>query len=82
MRPIVVPFIHRHHLKFQHDNAQSHVAWICTQFLDAENVPVLPRPAYSTDMSPIENVWDALDRHVRQKIKSNFICHIHMVSRR
>jgi hypothetical protein len=46
LRPIVIPFIHRHHLMFQHDNAQSHVARICTQFLEAENVPVLPWPAY------------------------------------
>ena len=53
---------------FQHDNAQPHVARICTQFLEAENVPVLPWPAYSPDMSPIEHVWDALDRRVRQRV--------------
>ena len=29
-------------------------ATICTQFLEAENIPVLPSPAYSPDMSPIE----------------------------
>jgi transposase len=55
LRPIVVPFM------FQHDNAQPHVARICTQFLEAENVPVLPWSAYSPDMLPIEHVWDALD---------------------
>jgi transposase len=48
------------YLKFQHDNAEA--PCICTQFLEAENVPVLPWPAYSADMSPIEHVWDALDR--------------------
>jgi hypothetical protein len=42
LRPNVVPFIRRHHLMFQHDNARPHVATICTQFLEAENVPVLP----------------------------------------
>ena len=68
MRPIVVPFIRRHHLMFQHDNAWPHVARICTQFLEAENVPVLPWPAYSPDMSPIEQVWDALDLRVRQHV--------------
>jgi hypothetical protein len=41
-------------------------ARICTQFLEAENVPVLPWPAYSPDMSLLEHVWDALDRHVQQ----------------
>jgi hypothetical protein len=38
---------------FQHDNAQSHVARICTQILEAENVPVLPWPAYSPDIDPL-----------------------------
>ncbi len=41
---------------------------ICTQFLEAENIPVLAWPAYSLDMSPIEHVWDALDRHIRQRV--------------
>jgi hypothetical protein len=35
---------------FQHDNVQLHVARICTQLLEAENVPVLPWLAYSSDM--------------------------------
>jgi hypothetical protein len=61
LKPIVVPFICRHHLMFQHDNGRPHVARICTQFLEFENVSVLPWPAYSPDMSPIEHVWDALD---------------------
>ncbi len=41
LRPIVVPFIHEHHLMLQHDNAQPYVARICTQFLEAENIPGL-----------------------------------------
>ncbi len=68
LRPIVVPFIHDHHLMLQHDNAWPHVARICTQFLEAENIPVLAWPAYSPDMSPIEHVWDALDRRVQQHV--------------
>ncbi len=68
LRPIVVPFIHDHHLMLQHDNARPHVARICTQFLEAENIPVLAWPAYSPDMSHIEHVWDALDRRIRQRV--------------
>ncbi|ROL41090.1 Transposable element Tcb1 transposase [Anabarilius grahami] len=64
LRPIIVPFIHDHHLMLQHDNARPHVARICTQFLEAENIPVLAWPAYSPDMSPIERVWDALDQRI------------------
>ncbi len=68
LRPIVVPFIHDHHLMLQHDNARLHVARICTQFLEDENIPVLAWPAYPPDMSPIEHVWDALDRRIRQRV--------------
>ncbi len=56
LRPIVVPFIHDHHLMLLHDNARTHVERICTQFLEAGNIPVLAWPAYSPDMSPIEHV--------------------------
>ena len=59
LRPIVLPFIRRHHFMLQHDNAWPHVTRICTQFLEAENVPVLP---------DIEHVWDALDQRVRQRV--------------
>ena len=65
LRPIVVPFICRPHLMFEHDNARPHFTMICTQFLEAEHVPVLPWPAYSSDISPpIAHIWDALDRRV------------------
>ncbi len=66
LRPIVVPFIHDHHLVLPHDNARPYVARICTQFLEAENIPVLPWPAYLPDTSPIEHVCNALDRRIRQ----------------
>ncbi len=68
LRPIVVPFIHNHHLMLQHDNARSHDARICTKFPEAENIPVLAWPAHSPDMSPIEHVWDALDRRIRERV--------------
>jgi hypothetical protein len=53
---------------FRHDNAWPHVARICAQFLEAENVPVLPWPECSTFMSPIEHVWVALDRCLWQHV--------------
>jgi hypothetical protein len=61
-----MPLIRRHHLMFQHDNAQLHITRICTQLLDAESVPFISWSAYS-DMSPIEHVWDALDQRVQQR---------------
>jgi hypothetical protein len=76
--PIVVPFIHHHHSMFQHDNPRPHVARICTQFLEAENVPVLPRPVYSlrhvTPLSILELLWiDMYDSMFQfPPISSNF----------
>ncbi len=52
----------------QHDNARPHVARICIQFLEAENIPVLAWPAYSPDMSLIKQVWDALDQCIQQRV--------------
>ncbi len=68
LRPIVVLFIHDHHLMLQHDNPLPHVARIFTQILEAANIPVLAWPAHSPYMSPIEHVWDALDRRIRQRV--------------
>ncbi len=74
LRLIVVPFIHDHHLMLQHDNARPHVARICTQFLEAENIPVLAWPAYSPDMSMFGMFWIGVYDSVFQflPISSNF----------
>uniref|UniRef100_A0AAY4DKB4 Tc1-like transposase DDE domain-containing protein n=1 Tax=Denticeps clupeoides TaxID=299321 RepID=A0AAY4DKB4_9TELE len=46
----------------QHDNARPCIARICTQLLEAENIPILAWPAYSPNMSPIEHVRDAITK--------------------
>uniref|UniRef100_A0A8C9Z751 Tc1-like transposase DDE domain-containing protein n=1 Tax=Sander lucioperca TaxID=283035 RepID=A0A8C9Z751_SANLU len=48
-------------------NPGFHCTGICTQFLEAESIAVLAKPAYSPDMSPIEHVWD-LGRSVRARV--------------
>ena len=50
-----------------HDNARPHVARICRQFLNRNNVNVLPWPAVSPDMNLIEHIWDYLGRKVRAR---------------
>ena len=56
-----VPFLQRHGPAIlMHDNARPHVARICRQFLTRNNVNVLPWPAVSPDMNPIEHIWDYL----------------------
>ena len=67
LEPIVVPFVQRHNVTFQHDNARPHVARICQANLANSNVNVLPRPAFSPDLSPIEHLCDVLDRRVGKR---------------
>ena len=50
-----------------YDNARPHVARICRQFLNRNNVNVLPWPAVSPDMNPIEYIWDYLGRKARAR---------------
>ena len=50
-----------------HDNARPHVARICQQFRNRNNVNILPWLVVSPDMNPIEHIWDYLGRKVRAR---------------
>ena len=58
LRSVAVPFVQQHHLIFQQDNARPHVARVCQDFLANHNINPL-------DLSPIEHLWDEMDRRVR-----------------
>ena len=68
LQPEAVPFLQRHGPAIlMHDIARPHVARICRQFLNRNNINVLPWPAVSPDINPIENIWDYFDRKVRAR---------------
>ena len=68
LQPEAVPFLLRHGpATLMHDNARPHVARMCQQFLNRNNVNVLPWPAVSPDMNPIEHIRDYFGRKVRAR---------------
>ncbi len=69
--PVAVPFVHRHNLVFQQDNARPHTAHVETTFLQQHNVGSITLACFLTwHMSPIEHLWDILDRRVSLRVPS------------
>ena len=62
LKPVVVPFLQNHAdvTLYQQDNGRPHSARLTTDFLRQNNAQVLPWPAFSPDLSPIEHLWDQL----------------------
>ncbi|KFM66740.1 Transposable element Tc1 transposase, partial [Stegodyphus mimosarum] len=46
------------------DNAPCHRVVLVDDFLEAENIQCMSRPANSPDLNPIEHVWDMLGRQI------------------
>ena len=66
--PVIHPFMAAHPgMKFQQDNARSHTAIITTQFLQQDNIYLLPWPSMSPDLSPIEHLWDELGQRIKAR---------------
>lgn len=49
---------------FQQDNDPKHRARHSQDWLNRQNVTVLPWPSYSPDLNPIENVWGLMKNHL------------------
>jgi hypothetical protein len=52
---------------FQQDNAPCHTARTITEYMAEINMDVLPWPANSPDLNPIENLWSWMDRQLQKK---------------
>ena len=76
LEPVVLLFLQQYgqNVIFQQDNARPHAARVVSDFLEQNDVNVLPWPAVSPDLSPIEHVWDEMDRRLRrlpQQLRNN-----------
>ncbi|GFY12483.1 transposable element Tc3 transposase [Trichonephila clavipes] len=49
---------------FMDDNARPHRANIVEESLQSEDITCMDWPAYSSDLNPIEHVWDMLGRRI------------------
>ena len=54
---------------FQHDNDPKHTAKATARYLEDQNIKVLPWPAQSPNLNPIEKVWDTLKVRIGRREK-------------
>ena len=65
LQPEVLPLLQATpHAIFQQDNARPHVKRIIQAFFQRRRVSLLPWPARSPEMLPIEHVWDMVGRRL------------------
>jgi hypothetical protein len=81
--PFVLSFLLQRNFDhvFQHDNARCHVACVCQDFLNQNQIRVPPWPALSPDLSPIKHlcgelVVDVLVSQINRKHYRSCVTHL------
>ncbi|GFW15157.1 transposable element Tcb1 transposase [Trichonephila clavipes] len=67
LEPVVLPYLQGLTTAiFQQDNARPHVARVVQRFFVSHQIELLPWPARSPDLSPIENMWSMVVQRLTQ----------------
>ncbi|GFT02136.1 transposable element Tcb1 transposase [Trichonephila clavipes] len=67
LEPVVLPYLQGLGTTiFQQDNARPHVARIIQRLFVNHQIELLPWPARSPDLSPIENMWSMVAQRLTQ----------------
>lgn len=56
---------------FQHDNVPKHASKIVKQWLEMSKIEVMLWPSQSPDLNPIGNLWEIVDRQIRNENYTN-----------